>query len=113
MLKQVFVVRSDLKMGKGKIAAQVAHAAIESYKKANPLIRKAWELIGSKKVVLKCQSLGELIKLYRICLKNKIPCVVIKDAGLTQIEPGTITCLGAGPYYEKKLDEIFGHLKLL
>ena len=112
-MKQVFVVRTDIKMGKGKIAAQVAHAAIECYKRSSKRLINLWEKEGCKKVVLKCNSLSELLSLYRKCLIKKIPCVLIRDAGLTQIAPGTITCLGAGPYYDDILDTIFGHLKLL
>ena len=100
-------------MGKGKIAAQVAHAAIECYKKCPKRLIKLWEKDRYKKVVLKCNSLSEVLSLYRKCLIKKIPSALIKDAGLTQIPSGTITCLGAGPYYDEILDEIFESLKLL
>jgi len=35
------------------------------------------------------------------------------DRGLTEIDPGTITCIGIGPDEERVLDKITGNLKLL
>ena len=58
-MKQVIIMRNDLKMGKGKIAAQACHASIAAYKKADPLKIKLWERDGAKKVVLKVNSLKE------------------------------------------------------
>jgi len=47
-------------------------------------------------------------------VKNaKLPHFLVKDAGLTQLKVGTITCLGIGPSEEKKIDKITGKLKLL
>ena len=116
MLKQVIVVRTDLDMGKGKTAAQVAHAAIAAFKEAEkkwPDKVEAWEDGGSEKVVLKVQTKQELIALVKPAKERKIPCVLIIDAGKTQIKAGEPTCLGLGPWEEKELDEITGELKLL
>ncbi|MEM3422593.1 MAG: peptidyl-tRNA hydrolase Pth2 [Candidatus Bilamarchaeaceae archaeon] len=116
MYKQVIVVRSDLEMGKGKIAAQSSHASLISYekvKKTNPEVAEEWIREGQKKVVLKVKGEEELLRYFDIAKKNGIPCELVRDAGHTQIEPGTITCFAAGPWDEKKLDEIFGELKLL
>ena len=62
--KQVIVVRADLKLGKGKLAAQVAHASLEAYKKADKNDVSEWEEAGVKKVVLKANSLSELMDVY-------------------------------------------------
>ena len=114
-MKQVIAVRTDLRMGKGKIAAQVAHASLEAYKRAlreRPEWVEAWEREGSKKVVLKVRSEKELLELYERA-KREVPAALIRDAGYTQVDPGTITCAGFGPAPDDVMDRLFGHLKLL
>ena len=114
MFKQVIVVRTDIKMGKGKLAAQVAHASLGSFLNCKKKEwKKKWLLTGAKKVVLKVNSKDELLKIYKLVKINKLPCYLVVDAGKTQLEPGTITCLGIGPAPEKEIDKITGHLKLL
>ena len=112
-MKQVIVIREDLKMGKGKIAAQASHASLFAFLKAGILKRKKWMKEGMKKVVLKVSSEKEILELYKKAKQKKLPSALIKDAGLTQIPAGTITALGIGPDEEKKIDEITGKLKLL
>jgi PTH2 family peptidyl-tRNA hydrolase len=110
------VVRADLQMGKGKLAAQSSHASLGAYKKtskANPEIARSWEEEGQKKVVLKVASESELLEFYNKGKAAGIPCELIRDAGHTQVEAGTLTCFAAGPWDEKTLDEVFGKLKLL
>ncbi len=114
-MKQVIVVRTDLKMGKGKICAQVAHASLEAYKKAlkeKPEWVRSWETEGSKKIVLKVNSEKELLELFERA-KKEVPAVLIRDAGLTQVPPGSITAAGFGPAPDEVMDRLFGHLKLL
>ncbi len=112
-VKQVIVVRADLKMGKGKLAAQAAHASVEAFLKAEESAREAWLKEGQKKVVLKVKSEKELLELYDRARKAHLSPVLIRDAGRTQLKKGTITCLGVGPDIEEKLNSIFGGLKLL
>ncbi len=113
MFKQVIVVRKDIKLSKGKAAAQVAHASVGAYRKASRLAKKAWELTGEKKVVLRVQSLEEIMRLKRKADSMKLPNVLIRDAGLTEIKPGTVTTLGIGPARGAKIDKITGSLPLL
>ncbi len=116
MYKQTIVIRADLKMGKGKLAAQSSHASLSAYKKVGriyPEVAKAWEQEGQMKVVLKVGSEQELLEYFQRAKDAGIPCELIRDAGHTQLEPGTITCFAAGPWKEEELDEIFGNLKLL
>ena len=113
MHTQVIVVRSDLKLGKGKIAAQVAHASLSSFRLSSQETRDSWEKEGQKKVVVKVQTLTELMEIFRKAKAAKLPCALIKDAGLTQTEPGTITCLGIGPAREREIEPLTGKLKLL
>lgn len=115
-LKQVIVVRTDLRIGKGKLATHVAHAAVESFVKTlseKPEIARKWLSQGQKKVVLKVSNLHELLEIYREAIREGLVAVLIRDAGLTQLEPGTITCVGIGPDYSSKIDKITGKLKLL
>lgn len=113
MWKQVIIVRMDLKLSKGKLAAQVAHASLDSYKKSPFDAQLEWEAWGSKKVILKVGTLREMHDLFTQAKKEKIPCVLIKDAGKTECEPGTVTTLGIGPYDEDRIDKVTGHLKML
>ncbi len=106
-------MRSDLKLSKGKIAAQVAHASLESYKKSSSDDQIEWEAWGSKKVVLKIEGVREIVTLKKAASKAKVPNALIKDAGHTEVEPGTITTLGIGPCNEDEIDRITSHLKML
>jgi len=100
-------------MSKGKIAAQVAHASIGSYKRADKQLRKIWEREGAKKVVLKVKDEMELIDLQKKVFEKNLPNFLVIDAGLTQLPSATITCLGIGPDEDKKIDELIKDLKLL
>jgi len=112
-MKQAIVVRTDLKMGKGKIASQCAHASVVTFLKSKANERELWIGYGMKKIILKASNEKELINLFNSAKKEKIPTELIYDAGLTQIEPGSVTALGIGPADDKKIDKITGKLKLL
>ncbi len=113
MYKQVIILRKDLDMDKGKMVSQGAHAAVGALRKINDDVISEWESEGSKKIVLKVSNLKELKEVENNLKKVKIPYFLVKDAGLTQIKPGTVTALGVGPIEEKKIDKITGKLKLL
>ena len=113
--KQVIAVRTDLKMGKGKIAAQCSHAAVSAFlltQQKKPSWASAWLAQGQQKVVVKAAGEKELLELYEKA-KRSIPCALIHDAGHTKVEPNTITCIGMGPAPEKELDAFTATLKLL
>jgi PTH2 family peptidyl-tRNA hydrolase len=115
MYKQVIIVRKDLNLGKGKIAAQVAHGAVSAYIlscKKEPKYVDAWIKEGQKKIVLKIDSKKELLELYNK-VKKKYVCSLIKDAGLTQLSKADITCLAIGPIPENKIDVFTSKYKLL
>ncbi len=114
-MKQVIVVRIDLDMGKGKIAAQVGHACVlgaEHVRKSNPDWFKEW-WSGQEKIVVKVTSLKELEEIKEHAFSLNVPCSEVTDAGHTQIEPGTTTCVSLGPAPEDLVDKISGNLKLL
>ncbi|KAJ8898497.1 hypothetical protein PR048_003857 [Dryococelus australis] len=116
--KMVFVVRSDLGMGKGKIAAQCAHAAVDCYSvalRSNEGVLRAWESQGMPKVTLKCNDQGEdeVLELKAIARSLGLIACTIRDAGRTQVESGSLTVLGIGPGEISVIDQVTGHLKLL
>ncbi len=111
--KQIIIVRKDLKMSSGKIAAQCSHASTGATLKSEEPKVKTWQNGGMKKVVLKVNSRDELLDIKKEADKNGLITSLIKDAGKTQIESGSITCLGIGPDSEEKFDSITGKLKLL
>ncbi|MDH5815553.1 MAG: peptidyl-tRNA hydrolase Pth2 [Candidatus Nezhaarchaeota archaeon] len=115
-LKQVIVVRKDLKMSRGKTCVQVAHASVSSLeetRKLKPEWVEMWFKQCQKKVVLGVQSVEELKDLEREARKLGLPCYLVCDAGLTELEPGTITALGIGPAPSSLIDRVTGHLRLL
>jgi PTH2 family peptidyl-tRNA hydrolase len=112
-MKQAIIIRTDLKMKKGKIAAQAAHASLGAMKKARKLDVALWERWGGKKVVLKVGSLKSLKSVYRKAKSSRLPCFLVRDAGLTQVEEGSLTAIGIGPVADGKIDKIVKNLKLL
>lgn len=115
-MKQAIVVRADLKMGKGKTAAQVAHASLAAAEAAGerkPRWYEGWKEEGQAKIVLKVDSEEALDELFRRAKSAGLPASMIEDRGLTQLEPGTVTCLGIGPAPDSEIDGITGKLKLL
>ncbi|MFC1786735.1 peptidyl-tRNA hydrolase Pth2 [Halobacteriota archaeon] len=111
--KQCIVVRTDLHLSKGKLAAQAAHAALSACDRAKRSIRDSWKVEGQKKVILAVDSLDELFELEEEAKRVDLPTARIEDAGLTEVPRGTITALGIGPAKNRELDKITGHMKLL
>jgi PTH2 family peptidyl-tRNA hydrolase len=115
-LKQVIVVRTDLKMGKGKLAVQVAHASVSALELARihkPKWVEDWFRENQRKICVRIDSSESLRRLKGIIDEAGLPNVLIEDAGLTQLDPGTITCLGIGPVPSEIVDRYTGDLKLL
>ncbi len=113
MYKQVIVVRDDLKLSIGKLVAQCCHATLIGYRNASRLVKKIWEIEGEKKVILRAKDLDELKSLKEKADELRVKAFFVRDAGLTEVKPGTITCLVLGPDKESKIDKVTGHLKLL
>ena len=113
MFKQIIVVRTDLNMSTGKTAAQVAHASVFSYIRANKILRTIWLASGSKKVVLRVNSEQELRDLETKANELNLPCALITDEGLTEVEPNSCTCFGIGPASDSDIDKVTGLLELL
>lgn len=125
--KQVIVVRKDLNMRKGKIAAQASHASLGAILNYGGKIYegtlnltiekqavKEWLDGRFTKVCVSVDSEEELIDIYMKAMHNKVNVKLIKDAGLTEFGGvPTYTCLAIGPDYPENIDPITGHLKLL
>mgnify|MGYP001177059365 CR=1 FL=1 len=112
----VILVNMRLKMKCGKIASQCCHAsnkAIEKIKIQNKNIYNNWYFNGQKTVVLKSENEDSFLEFKNKAIQNNINAVIIKDMGLTQVDNNSITTMAIGPYYDKDIDKITGHLKLL
>ncbi len=114
--KQVLVFRADLKMSKGKIAAQAGHAAVSAAQDAYARHKKWWEawlFEGQRKIAVKVKDEKELSELEAAAKDLGLPHALIVDRGLTEIPAGTVTCLGIGPAPEDKINRLTGKLPLL
>ncbi len=111
--KQVILVRQDLNLPKGKLAAQVAHAAVEAVLRSNKEVVKTWRAEGMKKIVLKVKDLKELKKYMQFAKDADLVTALITDAGKTVVAPGTETCCAIGPAEEEDIDVVTGELKMV
>ncbi|KAI6239231.1 hypothetical protein M3Y99_00597500 [Aphelenchoides fujianensis] len=115
--KMIFVANMGLQMGKGKLAAQVGHAALGVYCAAKRTKQgqaglKHWERMGATKVVVKGESADHLSELLVQAKQLGIHAYLVQDAGFTQIPSGSKTILGLfGPV--ELVDQVTGSLKLL
>ncbi|QDS73577.1 hypothetical protein FKW77_001240 [Venturia effusa] len=125
--KLVLVVRTDLGMTKGKIAAQASHATLACYKAllkteaAAPGSRRngkrtllhRWESTGQAKIAVQVKSEDELMLLQAQAMSLGLCARIIHDAGRTQIAANSATVLGIGPAPKSVVDQVTKHLKLL
>ena len=114
--KMCIVLRMDLGMSTGKLIAQASHAAVaasELGKKENHRAWTRWRDEGGKKVALEAESLEELEALIEKADEMDVVKVIIQDAGLTEVPPGTVTALGLGPDRSDVMDKVTGSLPLI
>ena len=113
--KLVIVVRKDLNLSPGKLAVQASHAsvscAVKSQEKKNKYFKR-WYKEGQKKVLVRCDDLEHLKFLNDMAENEGLMTSIITDAGLTEVEQGTTTCLGIGPGPNEAIDKITGELSL-
>jgi PTH2 family peptidyl-tRNA hydrolase len=112
-MKLVILVRQDLKLPKGKLAAQAAHAAVEAVLNSSKSKVEPWRDQGQKKVVLKVADEKEMLKYQNAAKAEGLVASLITDAGRTVIAPGTKTCVGIGPDSEDKIDKVTGKLPMM
>ncbi|MBI4152963.1 peptidyl-tRNA hydrolase [Candidatus Woesearchaeota archaeon] len=113
MLKQAILIRNDLKLPKGKLAAQAAHASVDAVLKSDPKMIKAWQKEGMAKIVLKVKDEKELVRYFQKAKDAGIVASLITDAGRTVVAPGTKTAAAIGPDDDNNIDCIVGELKLV
>lgn len=112
--KLVIVVRTDLDMGRGKLAAQVGHAAVAATLAALGTVRlRDWLVDGQPKVVLRVAGEEELAGVEAAARRAGLATEVIRDAGRTQVAAGTATCLAVGPAPVEEIDPVTGGLRML
>jgi peptidyl-tRNA hydrolase, PTH2 family len=112
-MKQVIVVNQGLRLPKGKLAAQVAHAAVGAYLAANKQTQRLWLEEGMPKIVVQVPDEQALLQLAEQANRDGLPTLVVQDAGKTVLPAGTTTCLGIGPAPDEQLDHLTGTLPLL
>ena len=112
-MKQVILVRQDLKMEKGKMSSQVSHASVEAVLQSSSEKVKEWRHEGMKKIIVKVKDEAELLHYHTLGKKEKLVSVLITDAGHTVFKEPTVTCLAIGPDDDAKIDRITKQLKLL
>jgi peptidyl-tRNA hydrolase, PTH2 family len=114
--KLLLCVNMELKMGKGKIAAQCGHATLGAYKLARKYCKTAlygWECTGQAKVTVKVEKETEFYEILEKAKMIGLICYIVEDEGRTQIAAGSKTVLALGPAPVWAIDQITGHLKLL
>ena len=115
-MKLVVIVRTDIKMSKGKLAVQVAHAAVEcALKTLKTDVKKVkkWRSEGAKKIAVKGGSIDEIFALKKEAEDVGMVNYLVCDRGLTQFKEPTITCLGIGPDKDEVVDRLTGGMKLV
>lgn len=110
---QKILVRQDLKLPKGKLASQVAHASVEAVIRSDKDKVSKWRKEGMPKIVLKVKDQKELQNYNQLAKDSGLVTALITDAGKTTVEPGTITALAIGPDEDEKINKITKNLKLL
>ena len=114
--KQVIVFRSNLRLSKGKTATQAGHAAVSAAEEARKHHKEwfeGWSKEGQCKIAVKVKNEEELSELEARVRHMGLPYALVIDRGLTEVLPGTVTCLGIGPAPAEKMDRITGNLPLL
>ncbi len=127
-VKQVIVIRRDLKMRRGKEIAQGAHASVAWLASTvldviDPGSRKAtfivdpiafiWLTTSNRKITLQVQSEAELVELHEAAMARGLRSHLIVDSGKTEFDSvPTITALAIGPDLAHLIDEITGALAI-
>ncbi len=114
--KQAIVLRTDLGMSTGKLAVQACHASLgasEKVRQSRPHVWRSWQEEGGRKIALAVGSLERLLELDKRARSLGIETFLVRDRGLTEIPPGTVTALGIGPDEGTRVDKVTGNLPLL
>ena len=110
----VLIARYDLKMSAGKLAVQWSHAAVSctmNARKTNPRLVERWRNAGARKICLRVDDLASLQRLAGQAQTAGLVTYLVKDAGHTEVPPGTVTVLGIGPAPRRAIDALVSELK--
>ena len=108
------IVRKDLRLSAGKVAVQCSHAAVSCAliaRKHEPRLMERWQFSGGRKISLAVDSLDLLKELMIKAKSAGLITHMVKDAGHTEIPPGTITVLGIGPAPKSSINALTGELE--
>ena len=100
-------------MGVGKTAAQASHASLKAYEAADSRDVDEWRSSGMKKIVLAADSKQKLLELKREAERRGLATGLVRDAGHTQVESGSVTALAVGPGRDEEVDRVTGDLGLV
>ena len=117
-VKQVIIFPDDLvnskgfKIGCGKKCGQTAHATVMAYESAPALYKLLWMKSNKPVIILRCDSIDHLNKLYEQA--KFLPRAKVTDSGRTEFNGvPTVTCIAIGPALSSDIDQITQHLKLM
>ena len=134
-VKQYIIVRTDLPMNAGKLAAQASHACMKVFfdkfehtqiclKKSDGELVDGLVYIPSEaemqwingrftKITKKVKNENQLLKVYQAAKDAGLNASLIKDAGLFGLEGENYTCVAVGPNYVEDCEPVVGKLQLL
>ncbi len=115
-LKMWLAVRQDIKMSKGKLAAQSGHAFGDLYLKARdqvPDLFRQYQEHATPKVTVKAKNADTMDRIAAECLTAGICYEWVRDAGRSELEPGTLTVIAFGPAYLDELPKFLQRLQVL
>ncbi|MFW9922131.1 MAG: peptidyl-tRNA hydrolase [Candidatus Thorarchaeota archaeon] len=98
------VLRSDVNMGKGKFSTQAAHALVSLLSEQSI----KWDLFENPVEIWTVKGETNLVSIFSQAKKMGVSSTLIRDAGKTQITPGTKTAVGLGPIYHAEFDQLMG-----
>ena len=115
-LTMVLVTRKDLKLSNGKLAAQCSHEAVEcalKSKRVRPNELGAWLENRARKNLVSAPNFDALKPLFGECQAAGLVSYMVRDAGHTEIPPGTVTVVGIGPGPRDEIDDLTGSFSLV
>lgn len=137
-VKQFIIVRTDLPMNAGKVAAQASHSCMKVFfdkmtftpledspntpSENNYVGTYSWSVTEEElqwvqgkftKVTKKVKNENQLLKVYNKAVEAGLNVSLIKDAGLYGLEGENYTCIAVGPNYVDRCEPVVGKLQLL
>ncbi|RYF04790.1 MAG: aminoacyl-tRNA hydrolase [Oxalobacteraceae bacterium] len=115
-LKMWVAVREDITMSRGKFAAQVGHAFGRLYLSASRLVPNQFQVYlehNEAKITVKVKDEAALLRVAAEAKAFGVPCELIRDAGRSELEPGTATVCAFGPALREKIGPYLKRLQVL